>query len=73
MGNPVDDLADQESPPPRETLRPPVTHTYMMLSEFDYQRTNEQGDSRSRKGIYQTKGIANVKNSIMVMGRYMRL
>ena len=52
MGNPVDDLADQESPPPRETLRPPVTHTYMMLSKFPHGETNEGGtEGRTDKAI----------------------
>ena len=41
MGSPVDALADQESPPPRETLRPPVTHTYMMLSKFRHGRRDK--------------------------------
>ena len=33
---------------PREPLRPPVTHTYMMLSKFPHGGTDGQGDSRSR-------------------------
>ena len=33
---------------PWETLRPPVTHTYMMLSKFPHGGTDGQGDSRSR-------------------------
>ena len=37
---------------PRETLRPAVTDTYMMLSEFGDGRTEGQGDFRSRLSIF---------------------